>query len=150
MQIKTVREVLDYVSGFHSRAARLFEDAARHTHGTRERMLLHWLAQRETGLAEGMKRFEDDSEAVILGDWLQNAPDSDRIPLTLPSLHDEMSLDDALDLALRLDDSLAWLFRTLAESHNNTRVREFFRALLNEVSFAEAMTARSAASAAQL
>lgn len=133
MRFKTVREILDFVREFHARARRLYDSTASRVPSQRLAWLLKWLGEHETRLTEALSRFESDpSNKTILDEWMQHVPPTDATPIDVPELGERMTEDQALVLALALDNYLLVLFETLMRQTDSEPVRDLLRSLMTQ------------------
>lgn len=144
MRYQTVRDILDFVRGFHARASRLFEAASSQAHQQKARWLLDWLADHERRFAGALETFEQAPEnSGLLHEWLQYVPELDKIPLELPELGDDLSVDDAVALAIAFDEYLVRLYEAVLSTCGSRDVCEMFKKLLDQERSEERATARN-------
>ncbi|MEQ1438767.1 hypothetical protein AAG565_05340 [Fontimonas sp. SYSU GA230001] len=144
MRFQTVRDILDFVRGFHQRAAQLFSAAADEAQRDKARWMLEWLAQHERRFSEALATFEQSpANAPLLQEWLQYAPDLERLPLQLPRLPAQLSADDAAALALAFDDYLVRLYKAVLDTCESREICDLFRMLLDQERAEERSVARS-------
>lgn len=144
MRFQTVRDILDFVCGFHARAAQLFTAAADHAERDKARWMLEWLAEHERHFSEALAAFEQaPANAPLLHEWLQYAPDFERVPLALPQLPAQLSADDAAALALAFDDYLVRLYKAVLDTCQSREICELFRMLLDQERAEERSVSRS-------
>jgi hypothetical protein len=146
MRFQTVRDILDFVRDFHARASRLFEAASVQVRQEKAHWLLSWLADHERRFAEAIDAFERAPEnSALLAGWLQFAPDLQRLPLDLPRLAPQMSVDDAVTIAIAFDDYLVRLYEAVLSTCSSREVCEVFKGLLAQERAEERATARNLA-----
>ncbi len=146
MRYQTVRDILDFVRDFHARASRLFESAAGGAQQQKARWLLDWLAEHERRFAQSMTEFEQAPEnAPMLREWLQYAPELERIPLELPRFKSDMTVDDAVSLAFAFDDYLVQLYQAVLTTCGSREICDLFKTLLDQERAEERSIARNLA-----
>jgi rubrerythrin len=146
MRFQTVRNILDFVREFHGRAARLFAAASAEVRQEKARWLLSWLADHERRFADAIHAFEAEPDnSALLAGWLQFAPELQRLPLDLPRLAPQMSVDDAVTIAIAFDDYLVRLYETVLSTCRSPEVRAVFQAMLAQERAEERATARNLA-----
>jgi rubrerythrin len=146
MRFQTVRNILDFVRDFHARASRLFEAASAQVRQEKAHWLLSWLADHERRFAEAIAAFEAAPEnSPLLAGWLQFAPEAGRLPTDLPAFGTEMSVDDAVTIAIAFDDYLVRLYESVLATCSSREVCEVFKGLLAQERAEERATARNLA-----
>ncbi len=133
MNYERVGDVLNFIREFHKRAERLFEAASEQAAQGRLRMLLEWLAEREARFAEAIETFEKAPEnSVLIQEWLQYLPELDALELDLPKIGAEMSVDDAMALAIAFDNYLVRLLDAVTATCHGREVCELFEQMLEQ------------------
>lgn len=146
MRYQTVHDILDFVRRFHARAGRLFEAASSQAQQQKARWLLDWLADHERRFAAAIETFEQAPEnSGLLHEWLQYVPELDKIPLELPRLGNDLSVDDAVSLAIAFDDYLVRLYEAVLSTCGSREVCEMFQKLLDQERSEERAVARNLA-----
>lgn len=146
MRFQTVRNILDFVRDFHARASRLFEVASGQVQQEKARWLMSWLADHERRFAAAIDDFEAAPEnSPLLASWLQFAPELQRLPLDLPALKPQMSVDDAVTIAIAFDDYLVRLYEAVLSVCRSAEVRAVFQAMLVQELAEERATAHNLA-----
>ncbi|MEW6169187.1 MAG: hypothetical protein AB1651_16060 [Pseudomonadota bacterium] len=146
MRYKTVAEILDFIRAFHARAARLLDAAADQAQQERARLLLQWLADHERRFAQAMGEFEaEPGNETLLKEWMQYMPEFERIPLQLPQIEPDLTVDDALALAVAFDEYLVKLYQAVIANCGYRQLCDMFKKLLDQERAEERVTARSVA-----
>ena len=95
-------------------------------------MLLEYLKRHEDHLEQTLGKFEQDKSQKVLESWFQYAPDQDlKDVLTELNINENMSTDDVVEMALKLDDYFIDLYQDMVNSSTSTPVKEVFQNLLD-------------------
>lgn len=133
MRFETTRDVLDYVKQFHRKARNLYSELADQEEQERLKLLLNYLSRHENHLAKSLADYEKETSEKILNTWFQYVPDQ----ALLESINDidiepNLSVDEIVDLAMRLDDCLIQLYKEMIDhSSAISEVKEVFQNLLD-------------------
>jgi len=131
MEFERTRDVLDHVRAFHERVSSFYENLADEANQQRTRMILDYMSRHEKHLQESIGRYEEDAAKEILDTWFQYSPEEDLlVRLTDIEVTHDMSVDDVVGIAMRLDDSLIELYGELEESALSENVKDLFSNLL--------------------
>ena len=132
MRFEKVRDVLDHAREFHHQVSACYQRLARQAANKRVRLMLEYMSQHEQGLENGLAKFTADSPANLLDAWFKFTHDES----TLNALRQEaefgpdMTLDDAVNLAMQFDNCLLNLYLEMARAAESTAINELFVSLL--------------------
>ncbi|MCY0967170.1 hypothetical protein [Parathalassolituus penaei] len=132
MSYSTVRDLLMLSEQVHHQAATLFQQLREGTQKEQVDLVMQLLAAHEEHQAEAMVRLCQDSPAAVLSEWHQIEPGG--LPEALGDsgvCHDDMSVDEVVQLACRISDYLSGLYRQVASEAASTGVRELFTSLVD-------------------
>lgn len=139
------RDVLDHARSFHHQVAELYQRLEDRVEKERVQMLLDYLQRHEKHLEQSLADYEDEASKWILDAWFQYTLEEDPSDLlSSVEIREDMSVDDVVRLALRLDDYLIDLYRNMAERADLPEVREVFANLLELEQQDEHQIARNA------
>jgi rubrerythrin len=126
------RDVLEHARVFHKQLSELYHQLEGKAERERVRMLLDYLSRHEKHLDESLASYEEEASRMVLDTWFQYTPEADTSQLLAQiKLQPGMSVSDVVRVALRLDDYLVDLYRSMAEHSDIPEVREVFTNLLD-------------------
>jgi hypothetical protein len=129
---ETTRDIIDLARRFHNEVSAFYERLGNQASKGRVRLLLQYMSRHEKHLEECLAEYELDASQRILETWFQYTPATTPVEhLQTIQLEPEMSIDDVVDLALRLDEYLVDLYREVANQADSREVAEVFGNLLN-------------------
>jgi hypothetical protein len=147
MSFKTVRDVLQLSQDIHKNAAILYEQLREQTQRERIDMLLKFLSQHEEELAQTLAKVQGDVSERILDEWHQTELTSIASVLDgCKQCHADISLQELVELALKVDDSLISLYRHMASEASTDEGRQLFNNLVVLEENEKMKTARAALS----
>lgn len=147
MSFKTVRDVLQLSQDIHKNAAILYEQLREQTQRERIDMLLKFLSQHEEKLAQTLAKVQSDVSERILDEWHQTELTSISSVLDgCKQCHPDISLQELVELALKVDDSLISLYRHMASEASTDEGRQLFNNLVVLEENEKMKTARAALS----
>lgn len=143
---RQVRDFLDHGRKIHADLHALYAHLAETPQQEPIRLLLDYLSRHEQHLADNLARFEHDARRSILDAWLEHAPrlQIDALIENAPT-HADMQLDEVVRMAAAFDDALVALYREVAESAKDARVRAVFEDLVQLEDSEKVQMLRSAA-----
>jgi rubrerythrin len=148
MSFKTVREVLQLSQDIHTNAAILYEQLREQTQRERIDMLLKLLSNHEEELAQTLVKVERDVSERILDEWHQTELTSVAGALEGgQQCHPDISMQELVELALKVDDSLISLYRHMASDASTDEARQLFSNLVLLEENEKMKTARAVLSA---
>ncbi|MEH6448817.1 MAG: hypothetical protein V7765_09120 [Oleispira sp.] len=148
MSFKTVRDVLQLSQDIHSNAAILYEQLREQTQRERIDMMLKFLSRHEEALALTLAKVQGEMSERILDEWHQTELMSIATVLDgCKQCHPDISLEELVDLALKVDDALISLYRHMASEASTDAARQLFNNLVVLEENEKIKTARAALSA---
>ena len=139
-----VRDILDSIRVFYSRLSERFKQAQQTVQGDQLPFLLEYIAMHEAQLGTGIEEFEENAESSLLDTWLQfGADETLEETLNKLRLEPDMTEDDVLAEALKVDARLIALYEELAGESSVPHVRELFEALARMQEARERQLARA-------
>ncbi len=147
MSFKTVRDVLQLSQDIHKNAAILYEQLRDQTQRERIDMLLKFLSKHEEELAETLAKVQQDISERILDEWHQTELTSIANVLEgCKKCHPDISVQELVNLALKVDDSLISLYRHMSSEASTDEARQLFNNLVVLEENEKMKTARAALS----
>jgi len=132
MMFKTTREVLDRIRKFHRMLSIYYDDVSKQTDQARLRLLLDYMSRHEKKFEENLARFGEESSKKLLDTWFKFLPDEDKlIGCEAMKIRPDMTIDDVISIALRVDDCLIQFYTEMAEGCVIKEIKDFFTNLSN-------------------
>ncbi|TNC91308.1 hypothetical protein [Thalassolituus sp.] len=145
MSYSTVLDILNYSQKVHEHARALYEQLREETQRERVDMLLRLLSHHEERLAQAVADYRDESRSRILKEWHQFEPaDIGDVLKDCRQIHSDISVEDLVAIALKVDDFLIGTYQQLAADAGSAEARELFSNLA-ELEQAEKISAVRAA-----
>ncbi len=139
-----VRDILNSIRTFYGSLSERFREAQQTIQGGQLPYLLEYISIHEGQLGNGIEEFEENAEASLLDTWLQfGAVETLDGILGQLKLTPEMTEDDILAAALKVDTQLIALYEELAGESSVPHVRELFEALAKMQEARERQLARA-------
>jgi rubrerythrin len=131
MSFKTVRDVLELSQDIHRNASVLYEQLREQTQRERVDMLLKFLSRHEEVLSSTLLKVTADASEKILDEWHQTELTSVVTILDgCKECHPDISVQELVNLALRVDDSLISLYKHMASEASTDEARQLFNNLV--------------------
>lgn len=125
------QDVLDHARTFHNELRRLYEQLSTETQKERVKMLLEYLSRHEAHLEESLAAYEAGASKRVLDTWFKYVPQEDKLKeFQDVKLEPDMSIDDVVDVALRMDNCLVEFYKDMATMAVIPEVKEVFTNLL--------------------
>ena len=148
MSYSTVKDVLDYSQQLHEHARNLYQQLRDQTQRERVDMMLQLLAEHEDTLAQSMAKMQEHTSERVLAEWHQFEPGSIADALDgCKECHTDMSVDELVQIALKIDDYLISLYRQMASESTSSDSRQLFENLVQLEETEKMRTVRAALSA---
>lgn len=147
MQFEQVKDVLNHVIAYHNELSSEYAKLAEQAHDTRVQMLLNYLAEHEEKLRAGLEGYQSGDHRSVLDTWMQNAPNIGH-PKVLEELKGCLccaTFDEVRDLARRIHDTLADMYRSLASQAAIADERQLFESLADRQNAENRRLSRDAA-----
>ena len=139
-----VRDILDSIRAFYGQLSERFKQAQQSVQGDQLPYLLEYIAIHEGQLGTGIEEFEENAEESLLDTWLQFGADETLTGiLNQVELTPDMTEDEVLAAALKVDSQLISLYEELAGESSVPHVRELFEALARMQEARERQLARA-------
>lgn len=147
MSYSTVKDVLDYSQELHLHTRNLYQQLRDQTQRERVDMLLQLFAEHEDTLAESMNSLHEHTSKKVLEEWHQFEPGSIADALNgCKECHPDLSVDELVQVALRIDDYLIALYRQMASEATSNESRQLFENLVQLEETEKMRTVRAALS----
>lgn len=132
MQFKTVKDVVDHSRLLHKQISEHYHKLSEANAQARVSMLLEYLKRHEDHLEQTLCKFEQDKSQKVLESWFQYAPDQN-LDDVFSEIHvsDNMSTDDVVEMALKLDDYFIDLYQGMVSTSTSSAVKAVFQNLLD-------------------
>jgi rubrerythrin len=126
-------DLFSYVADFHRRLKEKYQELADQTDNGRLRMLLEYLIKQEAQYQQGMGRFDLEGREKLKETWYQYIDSEQELTLDNVRLEPDMSKDELLQTALKLDDRLIRFYRSMADNAGSTpETRDVFERLAQQ------------------
>jgi hypothetical protein len=127
---KKVKEILALVEGFHKELGKHYERLSATAQNKEAAMLLEHLSRRERKLQKGLEKFRSSGQEELSETRIQYVSKDDRLVPGALDLPSEISLDDVVSVAMKLDERLLSFYEEMVGKPDlPTGVREMFRRL---------------------
>jgi len=145
MHYKTVKDVVDHSRRLHQQISQMYSEMSQQQTQERVKMLLDYLQRHEKHLEEVLCQFEKDKSQKVLDSWFQYAPDQDLSEVLAEiNVKENMTTDEIIAMALKLDDYFIELYESMVESSHSSDARSVFQNLLDMEKQEKIRTARTA------
>jgi hypothetical protein len=132
MTVEQTRNIIDHTRIFHRRVSQYYHHLADSTQRGRVKLLLDYMSEHEKRLADCLSAYEDSAPEKILNTWFQTASTTDASDLIADvELVPGMSVDEIVDLGIRLAECVLEVYKDLARQSEPESVRQVFTSLLN-------------------
>lgn len=129
MNFERMQDVIDHARYFHNQLSAHFKSLNDQAQQERVRMLIDYLKRQESHMAAVLEQFEANASPGLLETYFQyTAPlhaEADKL-----RQEPDLSLDEVINHAIRFDEKLVDLYRTLAREADVPAVREVCEKLL--------------------
>ena len=127
MPCRTVRQLLEHISGFHRQLGAFYKDTAAKADQEKAKALLEYMGRHEKHLRECLGAYEKGASETILDTWLQFMPDIAKCEcFERMELGEDMSIDNVVRTSLWFDDCLIEFFKEMANLSAPEGVKELF------------------------
>ncbi len=131
MPYKQTMDLLDRSQLFHKEIGDLYERLEAISERQRVKMLLDYLSRHEKNLTESLSKYEEEASRRVMDYWFKYTPNNKTCEhLENIELRPDMTIDDVISLAMRMDECLVELYRSVAENAESEEVKEIFNSLL--------------------
>ncbi len=127
-----MQDVIEQSRTVHHQLRQYYKSLEDKTHEERIRMFLEYLSRHEQHLEAVMERFEQEMTEHILNMRVQYVPEPDQADDSLQTLSvtPEMSVEQVVKTALRMDDYLIRTYSAIADQTAYPEVRDTFEDLI--------------------
>jgi len=132
MAFEQTRDILEKARGFHRDLAAYFERLERVAQQEKVRMVLEYLRRHEQAMDEELKSFEARAERPVLDSWFKYAPESVQETIARLEIRPDMTVEEVVAIALKLDEQLLELYGHAARLAPDADARELFANLHRE------------------
>ena len=124
---------LKWAAEFHKDLREFYERKSKEALSPEVETLLRYLSRHEASLAEIIEAYEDDAPQAVLDAWFKVAPElrAVRQPADL-EFGPDATVDEVIDKALEMDNSLISVYRMLIRQAVPERLREVLQNLVEE------------------
>jgi rubrerythrin len=128
-----VRDVLNTVVEFHRRLREFYSQLAEQTNQERVRILLDYMSRHERGFEQALAEYDQERTQKLLDMWMQYTPEERVLELPKPEkLRHDMTVDEVVNAALRLDDELVRFYSQAARLAQTEEIRDLFTRLVEQ------------------
>jgi hypothetical protein len=128
---ETVRDVLNRARTFHGKLCDLYGRMSDIAEKERVKLVLNYMSRHEHYMDECLSAFEKGANKQVLETWYKyTSPKSTVAALEGIELRTDMTVEDVLKVAMRLDECLVDLYRGMAEGAPSAELRSLFQELL--------------------
>jgi len=133
MPFEQTRDVIERARQFHRQLAEFYHRVESEVDRERVKMTIEYLAAHEERMERRLAEFETATGRRILDTWYQYPPDDTiRAALAATEIRSDMSVTEAICMALDLDEHLLRLYARAADAAQSAEVRDAFETLLEE------------------
>lgn len=141
------RRLIDFLNAaaaFHHRLSELYKAQSTVAEKEDVKLLLQYMSRHEKALEDLIHVYEDDASKAVLESWFKVAPAAARFPDPEElDFRPDLSLDEVMDRARRLDDSLIAMYESLERSAPSEAIKDTLHDLLQEERRSEVRMLRS-------
>lgn len=125
-------DLLKRCQQFHHRLAEHYEEMEHAVHREDVRMMLDFMARHERHIEHCLAIYEKTADPGVAEAWLRVAPD-DALKHLLDDepVNPDMRVEDVIEMAMVFDHGLIRMYRQLASSTHNSKLREVLESLLD-------------------
>ncbi len=128
-----VRDVLNVAVRFHQHLEDFYAQLARQEDRDRVKMLLDYMSRHEKGFEQMLADYGKGQAQALLDTWMQFEPDERGLKVPEPrTLRADMTVDEVIKIALRLDDELIRFYSQAADLASIDDVRDLFAKLARQ------------------
>jgi len=133
MAAQQVRDILVRLRNIHEKLALSYSDYEEEAADPRIRAALRCMANHERKIESWLRDHERHTSPFVLESWVQFAPGFSLDRLLREHLAADMTSEDLLDFEMARGQALLGLYRRLADSGSQPRVRDMFESLFHLV-----------------
>ncbi len=143
---KKTSEIIDFIGSFHRKMSEYYMKLNEGTKKQRIKILLDYLLEHEKQREETLANYQKEASSKVLNNWFKYVPEN--LPYDCFDnvvIDPEMSVDDVVINALRLNDCLIEMYKDLIKETEVEEVKEVFNSLLIRLEKEEKNLVRDAA-----
>lgn len=126
-----VRDVLNVATKFHRTLQDFYNQLAEQADRDRVQILLDLMRRHEEDFEKARESYDREGSKRLLDTWMQYAPNGRSLEVPQPeALRDDMTVDDVVEVALRLDEKLVQFYADAARMAKVPEVRHLFEELV--------------------
>ena len=131
MRFEQTRDILNHARDFHRQVSEFYKRLSDKAEKQRVKMLLDYMSRHESNLERSMAKYQEATSKEVLDTWFQYTHDEDTLALCRDTeFKPDMTVEEVVRVALRLDDCLIKLYREMAARTDCNEAREIFKNLL--------------------
>ena len=131
MASETVGDILERVRRFHRELGEFYQKVENLAERERAKLVLEFLQRHEIYLDESLAAYEKDASKGVLDTWFKSTPKMEIGEcFDDAEIRPDMSVEDVLRIAMRFDNCVIELYKSLAEQSVSEDVRNLFSTLL--------------------
>lgn len=131
MPVESIRDILDWNKALHRELADIYHNSSTLSQDPRAQMLLDYISEHETKLAEAIDHYEAHENGGKVESWVQDY--IEKIPFVKEIRHtmerDSTTVDDIIEVTVSAHQQLIQLYKDLTENAKTERQRELFEGL---------------------
>ena len=125
-----VRDVLNAAADFHRDLRDFYAQLAKQEDRDRVRMLLSYMSRHEKDFEQALAQYDQEGARKLLDTWMHYTPEDRTLQVPRPkTLRNDMTVDEAVDTAVRLEEELAQFYAQTAQLATTSEVRRLFKEL---------------------
>ncbi len=134
MRFEQTREILRHIRDFHQSLSHCYQGLEDKAGRERVKLLLDYMGERESDLAEAVEAFMEEAEPEVLDTWFQFADESVYLKLACPVIDpsEDTAVEDVLALAQEAHECLMKAYQEIIANCDMQRVCDVFQNLLDE------------------
>ncbi len=139
------RDILDHARQFHRKLGELYARSGESADKEKLKILLHYMSRHEQYMEECLSGYAADAQKKVLDAWFKfppTMPDCDCFECV--DLKADLTVDQLIDTAVRVDKCLIRLYQMGAEKASSQEVRDLFTKLLDMEKREESKALRNA------
>ncbi|HBA84585.1 MAG TPA: hypothetical protein DCZ95_10865 [Verrucomicrobia bacterium] len=122
---------MDRARQFHQALSEYYTKNSELASNEKMQVLLTYMSRHEQNMVEALARYEDGASKKVLNTWFKYPPEMKHAKcFECLELSPDMSPDDIMETALRVDQCLVALYKQAAEKSVSQDVKDLFKQLL--------------------
>lgn len=113
-RVQTAGDVIEQTKAFHQMLSEFYENLSGQVEQERVKLLLEYMSRHQENIASVMKEYAADVAEKILNTWLMfSAKECDLSPFTEARIDMNMSPQEVIDIAIRIDDCIIETYKAM-------------------------------------